>query len=254
MNNFNFHKKNVIISGGGTGIGYAIAKSFHLCGADVVIVGRRKHILEEAIIKIEAEQSNSHGSINSVHGDLSQEDFVKDLFGELVSRQTTVDILVNNSSTWENIAISDLSIDGVDSQYNNIFKTTVLCTKYVNQCMVEGGVIVNIGSFAGELPMKNSSIYSSLKSAIRTFTRSAAAEYGQEGIRVNCVIPGVIRTPMTSDYLDMHYDQLIQPIALGRFGSCQDVANGVMFLSSDLASYITGASLEVTGGKFISQL
>ena len=79
-------------------------------------------------------------------------------------------------------------------------------------------------------------------------------ELGKLGIRVNCIIPGVIRTPMTSQYIDDNYEKIIKPIALERAGSCEEVANGVLFLCSDLASYITGAILGITGGKYITQI
>ena len=120
--------------------------------------------------------------------------------------------------------------------------------------MKNEGVIINIGSFAGILPMKNSSIYSSLKSAVHTFTKSSASELGIKGIRVNCIIPGVIRTPMTSKYIDDNYNQIIKPISLKNIGTTMDIANAVIFLCSNKAKYITGAMLEVTGGKFSSQL
>jgi NAD(P)-dependent dehydrogenase (short-subunit alcohol dehydrogenase family) len=90
-------------------------------------------------------------------------------------------------------------------------------------------------------------------SAITTFTRSSAAELAVDGIRVNCVIPGVIETDMTRDYVQLNKEELLKPIALKRFGSCEDVAQGVAFLCSSQASYITGTTLEITGGKFLTQ-
>ena len=87
-----------------------------------------------------------------------------------------------------------------------------------------------------------------------TFTRSSAQELGGKGIRVNCIIPGVIRTPMTSKYIDDNFEKIIKPIALNRIGNAKDIANVVLFLSSDYSSYITGASLEVSGGKYLTQL
>jgi 3-oxoacyl-[acyl-carrier protein] reductase len=120
--------------------------------------------------------------------------------------------------------------------------------------MKKSGVIINIGSFAGIIPMKNASLYSSYKSSINSFTKSAATELADLNIRVNCVIPGVIRTSMTSDYIDDNYDKLISAIPLNRIGTTEEVANTVLFLCSDMASYITGAILEVTGGKYITQI
>ena len=86
-------------------------------------------------------------------------------------------------------------------------------------------------------------------------TRYLAAYWGEKNIRVNCVIPGVVKTPMTDDYIAKHYDRLIKPISLKRFGTPQEIAAGVLFLTSEKkASYITGISLEITGGKYLTQL
>ena len=164
-----------------------------------------------------------------------------------------IDILINNCGTWSLGPISELKNSEIDAHYNNILKSTILGTKFASAYLGESGVIINVGSFAGILPMRNASIYSSFKSAINVFTRSSATELGKLGIRVNCITPGVIRTPMTSQYIDDNYDKIIEPIALGRVGSCEEVANAVLFLCSDLASYITGTVLEITGGKYMTQ-
>ena len=254
MSDIRFNNKTVVVTGGGTGIGYAIAKSFLNCGANVAIIGRRKNILDASVRKMKNEIFNSEENIISLKYDLSKEKSVDEMFNKVIDHYNGIDILVNNSASWVINPVSKLSNFEIDDQFSNIFKTTIFCTKYASKNMNRGGVIINIGSFAGILPIKYSSIYSSLKSAICTFTKSAAAELGKDSIRVNCVIPGVIRTPMTSKYIDENYDKLIKPIALGKFGTCSDIANGVLFLSSDLAKYITGAILEITGGKFTSQL
>jgi len=120
--------------------------------------------------------------------------------------------------------------------------------------MTSKGVIINLGSFAGVLPMKNASIYSLLKSSINAFTKSSASELASKDIRVNCIIPGVVRTPMTSKYIDENYNKIIKPIAMERVGDPSEIANAILFLCSDLASYITGTTLEVTGGKYLTQL
>jgi NAD(P)-dependent dehydrogenase (short-subunit alcohol dehydrogenase family) len=185
---------------------------------------------------------------------MSNEQSVNDLFQTVQSTFNNIDILINNCGTWTLDVISKLENDVIDKHYNNILKSTILGTKYAAKYMNKGGVIINIGSFAGILSMKNASLYSSFKSAINTFTKSSAEELGEKSIRVNCVVPGVIRTPMTSQYIDDNYNKIIKPIALGRVGSCEEVANGVLFLCSDLASYITGVILEITGGKYATQL
>ncbi|WP_416695877.1 SDR family NAD(P)-dependent oxidoreductase [Candidatus Pseudothioglobus sp. Uisw_050_01] len=253
MSNFNFINKTVIISGGGSGIGYEIAKSFLQNGANVAILGRREEVLIDSVKKMTSEVNNSNNRVISIPCDLSQDDEVNEVFMKVIGHFKSIDIVINNCATWIIKPVNELSVIELDEQFNNIFKTTVLCTKYAAKNMKNQGVIINLGSFASVLPIKNSSIYSSLKSSIVTFTKSTASELGLKNIRVNCVIPGVIRTPMTSKYIDENYDRLIKPIALGRLGESSDIANSILFLSSDMASYITGTSLEVSGGKFSTQ-
>ena len=253
MSPFDFTDKSVIVSGGGTGIGFEIAKSFVLCGAKVTIAGRRKDVLEEALPQIKNEIPRSENRILPSSCDMSDEKSVSSLFKTVQSVFQGIDILINNCGTWSLGQINELQDSEIDAHFNNILKSTILATKYAAAHLGESGAIVNVGSFAGILPMKNASIYSSFKSAINVFTRSSATELGKLGIRVNCITPGVIRTPMTSQYIDDNYDKIIEPIALGRVGSCEEVANTVLFLCSDLASYITGTVLEITGGKYMTQ-
>jgi|APSaa5957512535_1039671.scaffolds.fasta_scaffold113070_2 3-oxoacyl-[acyl-carrier protein] reductase len=251
---YKFKNKTVIITGGGTGIGYTIAESFLESGANIVIVGRRQTILDKAIASIKSVHSSLAGNIIAIKCDASQEAEVNDMFDKVIKRFSTIDILINSCGTWLIKSISKINSAEIDEQYNNLYKTTILCTKYAALHMNDGGVIINIGSFAGIMGIRDSSIYSSLKTAINAFTKSSAFELGKNGIRVNCIIPGVIRTDMTSDYIDANTQKLLKPIALGRFGESADIANSVLFLASDYSSYITGSILEITGGKYISQL
>ena len=254
MSSFDFTDKTVIVTGGGTGIGFKIANSFVSCGAKVTIVGRRKDIIEKALLQIKKKIPKSEDNIISLTCDMSNEQSVSDLFQTVQSTFNNIDILINNCGTWSLGQINELKDSEIDAHFNNILKSTILATKYAAAHLGESGAIVNVGSFAGILPMKNASIYSSFKSAINVFTKSSATEFGKSGIRVNCITPGVIRTPMTSQYIDNNYNKIIEPIALGRVGSCEEVANAVLFLCSDLASYVTRTLLEVTGGKYTTQL
>ena len=254
MKLFNYSEKSVIITGGGTGIGFEIAKSFLMCGAKITIVGRRNDVLENAVNQLKKLYPKLEKDIFSLSCDMSDEDSVRNLFNSVKSTYNQIDILINNCGKWSLTKIDQINSDEIDDHYNNILKSTILGTKFATEFLEDSGSIVNVGSFAGILPMKNASMYSSFKTAIKTFTKSSAAELGFKGIRVNCVIPGVIRTPMTADYIDENYAKIIEPISLGRVGECKEVANGVLFLCSDLASYITGTSIEITGGKFLTQL
>lgn len=254
MISFNFNNKTVIISGGGTGIGKQIATSFYKNGATVIITGRRSNVLEKAVKSISKENPESKTRISFIKCDMSNEESVSLLFQKVQKENGKINILINNCGDWSLTKINKLDDNHITKHFNNVLKSTIISTKFASSYLTKHGSIINIGSFAGIMPIKNGSIYSLLKSGINTFTKSSAAELGKESIRVNCIIPGVIKTPMTSDYIDKNYASLIKPISLGRIGECEEVSNAVLFLCSDLASYITGATLEVSGGKYLTQL
>ena len=254
MSKFNFSNKTIIISGGGTGIGFSIASAFVAHGANVVITGRRENVLKKAISQIKEDSSLSEKNMIYYKCDMSDEKSVSELFQMVKEKFNKIDIVVNNCGAWRLQKIQDINEDDIEYHFNNNFKATILGTKFSSIFCEKSGSIINIGSFSGILPMKNGSLYSSFKNAVISYTRSSAKELGKSGLRVNCVVPGVIRTPMTSQYIDKNHDKLIEPIALGRIGTCEEVANTVLFLCSDMASYISGGIIEVTGGKYLTQL
>ena len=252
--NLNFSKKVVLVSGGGAGIGLTIAKSFLVSGANVVITGRREEVLEKASQTLVKELGDIDKRFTFMSCDMSELSSVENVASNTLKQFGKLDILVNNSGVWSTKKIVDISEDEITYNFENILKSTIIGTQVAANSMEKNGVIINIGSFAGIMPMKNASLYSSFKSSINSFTKSAATELASLNIRVNCVMPGVIRTSMTSDYIDDNYDKLISTIPLNRIGTTEEVANSVLFLCSDMATYITGAILEVTGGKYITQL
>ena len=255
MFQLDFTKKTVIVTGGGSGIGYAIAEAFFACGANVVLCGRREEVLKSAVLKIEDSNNNSdRGEVIYVVADMSREDDVEMLVQRTVEQFSQLDVFINNAGEWMSSPILEIKESDILTLVKNNLVATILGTKYAALSMAEGGVIINIGSFAGILPQRNSSVYASVKSAVHQFTKSSAAELAEKGIRVNCVIPGVIRTAMTSDYIDSNIDNILRAIPLGRVGTTGEVAHSVLFLSSDIAKYTTGASLQVSGGKYVIQL
>ncbi|KKT12913.1 MAG: 3-oxoacyl-(Acyl-carrier-protein) reductase [Parcubacteria group bacterium GW2011_GWC1_43_30] len=216
-----FSNKTVIVTGGASGIGLATAKAFLSCGANVVICDRRKSVLEEAIRDIKKDVK-SRERILAVHCDMSREKDVSVLVNKTLKKFSGLDIFVNNAGTW--------------------IHTPVLSLKE------------HTGSFAARMSRLGSGLYAAAKSGVEQFTRISAAELASKNIRVNCIIPGVIQTPMAKASQDKNKKELLRSIPMGRFGTPLEVANTVLFLASDLAQYITGASLEVTGGKYTAQL
>ena len=250
----NFSNHTVIVTGGGTGIGLSIVKAYLDEGANVVICGRREAILEKSVkslIKIKEEYQDR---LFSVKADMSDDKQVINLFKRAKENFSSINILINNAGVWNETPLLECTSDEIDFTFNNNLKSTILGTKIAGESINNGGAIINIGSFAGVLSIRYASLYSTYKAAISHFTKSAASELAERNIRVNCVIPGVIKTPMTEEYINKHYSKLIKPISLKRLGTTEEVAAGVVFLSSENASYITGASLEITGGKYLTQV
>ena len=246
-----FKGKNILVTGGSTGIGLNTARFFCESGATVKILSRNSTKLNRAR-EFLVNSGASDAQITLIECDASNELSLGKVFDEFFPSKT-LDILINCCGIWGLEEIENLSSEVFDSYVNSIFKSIVFSTKYASRHMKNGGVIINIGSFAGKIPIKNSSIYSALKSAVHNFTMSAAYELAKKSIRVNCIMPGVIRTPLSSDYIDGKGTQLTNYIALNRVGTVEDISDTIGFLASDNSSYINGATLEVTGGKLVVQ-
>jgi len=254
MKEINFNGKTIVITGGATGIGFVIAKTFSQLGANVVICGRKESKLKKAEESLVNSRNIIQKKIMSVVCDMSQEIEVTLLIDKILQKFFSVDVFINNAGVWSLMSILELTGEDIDYAYNNILKSTIIGTKIAASAMNKnGGSIINIGSFAGLLAQKHASLYACFKTAIVSFTKSAAAELAEQNIRVNCVTPGVIRTPMTDDYINENYQRLIQPISLKRIGMAEEVANGVVFFASEYSSYITGENLCITGGKYLIQ-
>ncbi len=254
---YDFTKKNVLITGGASGIGLEIAHKFYKLGANIILCGRdskKFQNAEDAILKC---SSNPDRKIFTYQCNMANEENVIQMINFIKNEFDDINILVNNCSTWFFSSILDLELKDIDEAFNNILKSTIVGTKNVAQIMKnnEGDYssIVNISSFAGIMPQKSSSIYSCLKAAVINFTKSSASELVEYGIRVNCITPGVINTNMTNEYIENNKNKLLKPISMNRFGDMEEIANAVVFLSSKYAEYINGENLYVTGGKYITQ-
>jgi len=240
--------KIAFVSGGGSGIGAATAERFAQEGATVVICGRRKEPLDEVVARIKA----GGGSAEAIVVDVGNEAQFVGALEQTAKKHGSLDILVNNAMayTWG-------GIDGMTTaDWHANFTTSVDGTFWGTRTALKlmggkGGSIVNISSICGTLGTPYMSGYSAAKAAIINFSRAAAAEGAAAGIRVNVVIPAVVETPATAGMLadEASRKTTEKLIPMGRVGQSGELANAVLFLASDEASYVTGAALPVDGGR-----
>tara|TARA_Y100000816_G_C25889237_1_gene463928 strand:- start:9 stop:746 length:738 start_codon:yes stop_codon:yes gene_type:complete len=243
---FNLKDKRVIITGATGGIGNSIIKSFVQQEAKVLATGTNEEKLKSL--------KNTNNDIITKKFDISNhndiEKFIEDTTNLLDGNP---DILVNNAG----ITRDNLSLRMSNEEWNevlnlNLTSTFLLC-KFCLKKMIKNkyGKIVNITSVVGHTGNVGQANYAASKSGIIGFSKSLALEYAKKNININCVSPGFIQTQMT-DKIDPKFKELIiSKIPSNRLGSTDDVANVVIFLSSDLANYITGETIHVNGGMYL---
>jgi len=240
--------KVALISGGARGMGAVEAKLFSVEGAKVVI----GDVLEEEGRRTEAEINEAGGECLFVPLDVTSESQWQAAVEAAVSRFGKLDILVNNAGIYRTERVEEISGELWDQVMGINAKGVFLGTKHAIPEMrnAGGGSIINISSVAGLVGNHISAAYSASKGAVRLLTKSTAIQYAKEGIRCNSVHPGLLETPMTQDMLAdaAHREERTQRIPLGRVGTAEDVAYGVLYLASDESSFVTGSELVIDGG------
>lgn len=249
---FNLSGKVALITGASKGIGEQIARYFAQFGAKVVISSRRQADLDELANDIR----QSGGEVTAIEARMGDEAQTKHLFEKTVEIYGGIDILVNNAAANPYYGPT---VDCPDSAYDKIMDINVkapfqLC-KMVHPIMKVrgGGSIINISSIAGETPDPGLGIYSVSKAAINMLTKVFAKEWGEDGIRVNAIAPGLIKTKFSQalwkdEKTLAHFTKRL-PIA--RMGTVEEVASLVLYLASDASGYCTGGIYTVDGGTTI---
>ena len=240
--------KVAFITGGGSGIGAATAERFAQEGASVVICGRRREPLDEVVGRIAA----AGGKAEAVVADVSDEAALTGALESAAQRHGRLDVLVNNAMAYTWGSIEAMSTADWHANFATSVDGTFWGTRTAMRLMKgQGGAIVNVSSICGQLGTPWMAGYSAAKAAIDNFSRAAAAEGAPHGIRVNVVIPAVVETPATAGMLadENSRRNTEKLIPMGRVGRPEELANAILFLASDEASYVTGASLPVDGGR-----
>ena len=241
--------KIAIVSGGARGQGATEAKMFAREGAKVVL----GDVLDEEGEQVEAQINESGGTATYVHLDVTREDDWRSAVDTAIDRYGKLDILVNNAGILISKGLEDTTVEDWDRIMEINAKGVFLGTKQAIPAMrrAGGGSIINISSTAGLVGSPNGSpSYTATKGAVRLLTKSTAIQYAKEGIRCNSVHPGPIDTEMIRHTLTdpTRLEQRMQRLPLGRVGTPEDIAYGVLYLASDESSFVTGSELVIDGG------
>lgn len=242
--------KSAVVTGGAQGIGLAIGRRLAQHGAGVVLVDVDPARAEAAAEQLSAETG---ATVVGFGCDVTAEDEVRAAATETVNRFGGLDIWVNNAGITRDASLRKMSVSDFEAVMNVHLKGTWLGVRSAAEIMRESGrgAIVNMSSLSGKSGNPGQTNYSAAKAGIVGLTKSAAKELAHRGVRVNAVQPGLIRTAMTEAMPAEVFAAREADIPMKRAGTADEVAGAVLFLASDLSSYVTGAVIEVGGGRYM---
>jgi 3-oxoacyl-[acyl-carrier protein] reductase len=243
----NLEKKNIIVTGASGGIGNAIIKKLYEAGANILASGTRIEKLEEL--------KKNYENIKILKFDISQSDKIEEFIeNATIELGGSLDGIVNNAGiTQDNLAIR-MNLDEWQKVININLTSTFLMSKFAIKKMLKNkfGKIVNITSVVGHTGNLGQANYTASKAGIVAMSKSLAIEYAKKNININCISPGFIKTAMTDKIDEKFKEVIISKIPSARLGEPDDIANAVLFLSSDQSNYINGETLHVNGGMYMA--
>jgi len=230
-----FNNKVVLITGAKGGIGSALCREF----------SKYKATVYQTDIQHSEER-------NFIQGDISDEAFIKKLVTQITDKEGRIDILVNNAGVCPRTDLMDISVDEWRKVMDINLTSVFFLSQAVMKIMMENrsGAIVNLASMAGQVGgIAVGAHYSASKAAIECLTKTFAKKAAPHGVRVNAVAPGVIDTDIHKESTTQQLEGYMQSIPLGRMGTPEEVAKIILVLASDLASYVTGTTIDINGGQ-----
>ncbi|MCL8006911.1 SDR family oxidoreductase [Gelidibacter japonicus] len=250
---FSLKGKTAIITGGGSGIGKAIATTFAKQGAHVCVLDFNADNGASTVSEIETEQ----GTASFYKCDVANQEQMESIFSE-IAKNNAIDILVNNAGIAHVGNIENTNSDDLDRLYNvnikGVYNGMRAAIPYFKK--QKKGVIVNMASIASSVGISDRFAYSMTKGAVLTMTYSVAKDYVAQGIRCNCISPARVHTPFVDGFIAKNYpdnqaemfENLSKTQPIGRMGKPEEIANLALYLCSDEASFITGTDFPIDGG------
>ena len=234
--------KVAIVTGASSGIGFAIAKAMGEAGAKVVVTGRDEERLRRA--------ADASGDARVVVADLADEAAPERIVAETIDAFGRIDSIVHSAGIFWPKPLADAPLEDFDMQWRVNVRAPYALTRAALPHLDRDSSVIFVSSIAGQVAFPNSSAYCATKGAVEQLTKALAVELAPQGIRVNSIAPGNIRTPMNEELLkDPDYEQMyLDGTPYGRVGLPEDVAPLAVFLASDAARYIHGESILVDGG------
>lgn len=243
--------KITFVTGSTRGIGWETAQLFAQQGAVVILNSRANQpLLDDRIAEL---QSRFAATALGFCSDAADSAAVKACYVEIFKRFKRLDVLVNNAGTMQDNLLGMIAEPMVDESLAVNVKGPLFHLQEASRLMArnKSGAIINVSSIVGSRGKEGQAVYSSAKAALLGLTRSAAKELAPKGIRVNAVTPGLIQTDLVKDLPAAKYAEALSGIRMGRAGQPEEVAKVILFLASDLASYVTGQAIGVDGGMVL---
>ena len=243
--------KTAIVTGGTRGIGYAIVQKYLEAGAAVALCGSKESTAKAALEKIRAQFPQAKAM--AIWPDLTDPQSLAEAFSSVKKAFGSIDILANNAGISQSTRLYDYTEKEIDDILNLNIKAVMICSQAAAKFMKEngGGAIINTSSVVSLYGQASGCGYPASKYAVNGITKSLARELAKDGIRVNAVAPGIIKTDMVASLPEQMIQPLIKNIPIGRIGEPEDIANAFLFLSSGLATYTTGKVISMDGGLII---
>lgn len=249
--------QKALVTGANSGIGRAVAVALGQAGADVVV----NYVIDDDAAREVVDEIKTSGSGAYAHlADVSQEDQVRLMFGDMINRFGTIDILVNNAGLQRDASLHDMSLEQWNTVINVNLTGQFLCAREAVREFLRRGIVEKVSCAAGkiicmssvhqEIPWSGHANYAASKGGIMMMMQSIAQEYAPERIRVNSIAPGAVRTPINRKAWDTKhaYENLMTLIPYKRIGEPIDIARAAVWLASDDSDYVVGATLFVDGG------